>query len=102
MKYNFMEGEEDMDNRNYPFYEVKRITSLRQLVDFRAEESRDAVVFAYEEKGTGQVEVTYRQFQEQTQALGTAFLALGMKDMHAAILGENSYYWLLAFFFFFL
>lgn len=87
-----------MDNRNYPFYEVKRITSLRQLVDFRAEESRDAVVFAYEEKGTGQVEVTYRQFQEQTQALGTAFLALGMKDMHAAILGENSYYWLLAFF----
>ena len=88
----------DMDNRNYPFYNVKRITSLKQLVDFRAEESGNTAAFAYEEKGSGRVEITYRQFQEQTQALGTALLDLGMKDMHAAILGENSYYWLLAFF----
>lgn len=87
-----------MDNRNYPFYDVKRITSLRQLVDFRAEESGDITAFAYEQKESGKVEVTYRQFQEQTEALGTAFFDLGIKDMHVAILGENSYHWLLAFF----
>lgn len=87
-----------MNNRNYPFYDVKRITSLRQLVDFRAEESGDKVAFAYGQKEGGKAEVTYRQFQEQTQALGTAFFDLGIQDTHAAILGENSYHWLLAFF----
>ncbi len=87
-----------MGNRDYPFYDVKRITNLRQLVEFRAEESGERVVFAFERENQGRTEITYGQFGEHTQALGTALLSMGIRDMRVAILGENSYEWLLAFF----
>lgn len=87
-----------MKNQDYPFYDVKRITNLRQLIDFRAEESKDTAVFAFEKGNVGRVEVTYGQFKVQTEALGTTLLRMGIRDARVAILGENSYEWLLAFF----
>ncbi len=87
-----------MKNQDYPFYDVKRVTSLRQLVEYRAEMSEDTAVFAYENANIGKVSVSYGQFREQTEALGTALADLGIRDARIGILGENSYEWLLAFF----
>lgn len=87
-----------MKKKSYPLYDVKRITNLRQLIDFRAAESADTVVFAWAKGKQAQKEITYSQLKEQTEALGTAFFELGIKNSRVAILGENSYSWLLAFF----
>lgn len=85
-------------NQDYPLYDVKRITSLRELVEFCAEQSKETVVFAFEDEKKERAEITYRQLKEQTEALGTVLLDSGIRNMKAAILGENSYHWLLAFF----
>ena len=85
-------------NQDYPLYDVKRITSLRKLIEFRAEQSKETVVFAFENEKKERVEITYGQMKEQTEALGAVILDLGIRNAKAAILGENSYHWLLAFF----
>ena len=87
-----------MKKQSYPLYDVKRITNLRQLIDLRAEESKDIVAFAYEKGKNRTVKITYDLLKEQTEALGTAWFDMGIKNTRVAILGENSYNWLLTFF----
>lgn len=87
-----------MGQKNYPFYEVRRITTLRELVEFRAEETGNEVVFRYQEERALQ-EVTYAQFRTETEAVGEALYGKGYcGGVKMGILGENSYGWLLAFF----
>lgn len=87
-----------MKNKNYPLNNVKRITSIRELIDFRAAETHDNIVFKYKIGKTGLKTVTYSELKHQTEALGTELFHRGYKNIKAAILGENSYNWLLTFF----
>lgn len=87
-----------MKQTNYPLYDVKRITNLRALIDFRALESADTVVFGWTKGKQTNKEITYSQLKVQTEALGTAFFELEIRNSRVAILGENSYNWLLTFF----
>lgn len=87
-----------MKQTNYPLYDVKRITNLRELIDFRALESADTVVFGWTKGKQTNKEITYSQLKVQTEALGTAFFELEIRNSRVAILGENSYNWLLTFF----
>lgn len=84
-------------NENYPLYEVERITNLRQLVDMRAEHSVKESAFVFERNG-GQVQISYRRFRQETEKLGTFLCSLGFANAKIAVLGENSYEWILAFF----
>lgn len=88
-----------MQNRNYPLNEVERITSLRQLIDFRAEESGESPAFVYMKEGRKEeIQVTYSQLKEQVEQLGTFLFSRGYQRKKIAILGENSYEWILSFF----
>lgn len=87
-----------MKNKAYPLYDVKRITNLRQLIEFRAEETPSATAFAYAGPKGSTVQVTYSEWKKQTEAFGTALFDMGIKDCHVAILGENSFPWILSFF----
>jgi len=50
--------------------------------------------FRYREQPDGEViKRTYREVGEDTDALGTALLGLGLADENIAIIGENSYRW---------
>ena len=87
-----------MGQKNYPFYKVRRITTLQELVGFRAEETGSEVVFRYKEEGELR-EVTYAQLRIETEAVGAVLYGKGYHDgIKMGILGENSYEWLLAFF----
>lgn len=85
-------------NRDYPFYDVERTITLRQLVEYRAEGSEDTAAFTYENPKVGKVSVSYGQFRKQTEAFGMALYDLGIRDARTGIFGGNSYEWLLAFF----
>lgn len=87
-----------MKNKSYPLYDVKRITNIRQLIDFRAAETGNMVVFAWAKGKQKRTEITYLQLKAQTEALGTAFFDMNIRNARVAILGENSYNWLIAFF----
>lgn len=43
-------------------------------------------------------ERNYLQFQTDAENFGAAFLSHGYQGCHIAIIGENSYYWLVAYF----
>ena len=47
--------------------------------------------------GEGQFKyITFKEFKDQIDALGTAFVEMGLKGKHVAVIGENSYEWCLA------
>ena len=86
-----------MKNENYPLYEIEPINNLKELVDLTATKYGDKPAFTFErDKET--VSISYRQFKSDVEALGTALLDLGIQDSKVAVIGENSYEWILTYF----
>jgi len=76
--------------------EVKKVTSVKEMLDLAAKEDGDKIAFEYkDEKEKGKIiKVTYNEFKKETESLGTALANIGMHDKHIAMIGENSYKWL--------
>lgn len=88
-----------MQKKNYPLNQVKNISNLRQLIDFRAEESGKKPAFIYWNKGREEkIQVTYEELKAQIEQLETYLLSKNFSKQKIAILGENSYEWILSFF----
>ena len=86
-----------MKNKNYPLNQVEQISNLKELVNLTAEKYSDNPAFTFaREKET--VTVSYRQFKSDVEALGTALFDLGIQDKKVALIGENSYEWILTYF----
>lgn len=86
-----------MINRNYPLYHVPQISSLRELIEMQAENNPNQDVFRFR-RGKEICSITYSELKVQTECLGTELLNRGYADKKIAIIGENSYEWLLGFF----
>ncbi len=82
--------------KNYPLYEVRKVENLRQLFDDTTERFAERTAFVYREKGT-EKSVTYKEFARQVNSVGTALCKMDLKKAHIAIIGENSYSWVLAY-----
>ncbi len=82
--------------KNYPLYEVRKVTDLRQILDESARLFADKDAFLYREKGK-EMSVTYKEFKRQVDSLGTALCKMDLKKAHIAIIGENSYGWALSY-----
>jgi len=74
--------------------EVRTISSIKEMLKLAVEEDGDKLAFKYKGKDDRIVQVTYKQFEEDTKELGTALATVGMHDKHVAMIGENSYKWL--------
>lgn len=83
--------------KNYNLYQHTRVYSLKELTDFCASEYETKTAFSYE-KGKEIVSVTFAQFRTDILSFGTYLHHNGYRDCHIAILGENSYLWLLSYF----
>ena len=92
--------------KNYPYYPVDEITSLRHLVSNAAMKWGEEEAYAWFE-GELVTSRTFNQFQQDINSLGTAlyhlgFLpVLGKKEIlppRIAIIGENSYDWIVSYF----
>ena len=86
-----------MKNENYPLYDVPQLNNLKELVNYCAEIYGNKPAFVYEQGGA-EVTISYRRFKTDVDALGTAFFDMGIKSMKVALIGENSYEWLLTYF----
>lgn len=82
---------------NYPLYEHPELRNLRELIDWNAERHPGDTAFRYRE-GAQIVSITYTKFKEDVNALSTFFLSQGTHGARMAIVGENSYTWILAYF----
>lgn len=80
--------------KNIPLYEIRKIKSIKELLDTSADLYNDRTAFLTKQKDTeNYIPVTYRQYKKDVDALGTALHDLGLKGGRVAIISENRYEW---------
>ncbi len=84
-------------NKMYPYNKVPYVNDLKEMVDFCAETYGDKTAFWYA-KGKQDVKHSFKDIQADINALGTYLHSIGLKNTHIALLGENSYEWIVAYF----
>ncbi|MBQ2938586.1 MAG: AMP-binding protein [Clostridia bacterium] len=75
-------------------HEFEKLTDLKDMLNKTVEKfgDRPAYVFKTEEVGKFK-EITYKEFKNDIDGLGTALINLGLKDKRIAVIGENRYEW---------
>jgi long-chain acyl-CoA synthetase len=84
-------------NRPYPLYDsLKDISDLKELVTRQASEIPEKTAFVYP-CATGEMKKSFQDLADDVSAIGTFMYDKKMKDKHIAIIGENSYEWLVTY-----
>ena len=79
------------------YYQVPRFETLRDLIRYSVEHYGDTPAYRYHEKPGGpDVVRTYREFSQAIDEIGTGLLAMGFKDQHLVVVGDNCYEWAVA------
>ncbi|HEY8500389.1 MAG TPA: AMP-binding protein [Clostridia bacterium] len=86
-----------MAKKAHEYFKVRKITSLKDMVKQSTELFPDCSAFTLKDKDGNFYHITFRQFQDQINALGTAFIDLGLKNAMVAVLSENRYEWCLTY-----
>lgn len=76
---------------------VKKANNFRELVDMCVEREPDGIAFEWI-SGKDIVKRTYSHFRKDINALGTYFYYNGLKNAKIAVIGENSYNWILTYY----
>lgn len=86
-----------MKNKPYDLYELPLIRDLKDMILQKKEQMPDAIAFAYS-KGRNQIiKKTYNEFYDEVNAMGTWLYKQDLYGKHIAVIGENSYEWLVCF-----
>ncbi|MGN0404093.1 MAG: AMP-dependent synthetase/ligase [Bariatricus sp.] len=83
--------------KNEQVNEFHRHRTLKELLIFGAQTYPDDPAFLYKEKKE-EIVVSYRQFKNDVDGLGTWFYQNGYKNCKIAVFGENSYPWIVTYF----
>ena len=86
-----------MRNRPYPLYSLPEITDLKDMLQQRCEKSASSPAFTFSGKKDTVITKSTSDFITDINALGTFLLSKGHKGDHIAVIGENSYEWLVSF-----
>lgn len=85
-----------------PFREATLHKNFREMLDYCAKEYKDITAFILKHKmGKDQVKyeyITFEAFRNQVRAVGTAMLQNGLRGKTIAVVGNNSYNWLVSYF----
>ena len=74
----------------------ERLESIRDIINNSNNKYKDAIAIQ-EKKNKKIVSYTYEQLRNDVYALGTKLIDMGLKDKHIAIVGENSYNWIVSY-----
>lgn len=86
-----------MKNKIYPYYDAPELKNLQDLVRYCAETYGEKTAFHFLTKKT-EIKKSYKTFYEDVAALCNYFVENGYNRTHIALLGENSYQWLVSYF----
>ncbi len=81
----------------FPKPQADKFASIRDILDYAAETYGDSVLYRYFVKGSELGEITYREFREQVNRIGTALAARGLRTATVAILAESRPEWMATF-----
>ncbi len=83
--------------KNYPLYNHPQINTLKELLLFCTENYKSKTAFSYTKKKE-LISVSYEDFKSDADCFGTYLFSKSFKNCHIAVLGENSYNWILTHF----
>lgn len=86
-----------MKNKKYPYYPAPDLKNLQELVAYCADNYGDKTAFHYLSKKE-EIKRSYKDFFEDVAAFSRFLINKGYKRTHIALLGENSYEWLVSYF----
>ena len=90
-----------MNNKKYDgvYYEGPYVETLKEVIENTVAEYPDRAAYMYKDVHKDPFQsITYKEFDVQRRALGTALLGMGLKDSKIAVTGENSHRWALSYF----
>ena len=73
--------------KNYEYYKVKKVDSIKQLLEFAVSDAGNKIAFKYKEDKQVK-EVTYNEFKDDVYSLGTALSSINMTSAHIAVIGK--------------
>lgn len=74
--------------------------NVKEIIKYSTENYSDCTAFTIKNKKEKEVEyqkITYKEFNEDINGLGTALLKLGLEGKRVAIIGKNRYEWILSY-----
>ena len=74
-------------------YKVREISDLKDMLNQSAVLYKDNAAFKIKDENENISSITYSAFKNDVDSLGTALIALGLKDKFIAIHSENRYEW---------
>ncbi len=84
--------------KNIPLYDVKKIDDIKDMLNQSASLHANKTAFLIKRKGNENYEpITYSQFKNDVDALGTMLVRMGLKGKRIAVIGESRYEWVLTY-----
>ena len=83
-------------SKNYPYYEHEYINNYKEMLELRLRETPDDPAFSFK-AGDMVIRKTYRDLYNETNLLANYFNSKYGVNKHIAIMGENSYNWIVMF-----
>ncbi|NTV89995.1 MAG: AMP-binding protein [Clostridiales bacterium] len=80
-----------------PIFPVRTISDLKDMLEQSCRLFGDRNAFWLKGTDGNYSGITYKQFKNDVDALGTALINLGLKDSFIAVIGENRYEWCMSY-----
>jgi len=77
---------------------VPELNTLKEMIRFVADRYEDETAFVIPRKGGAEDEKSFRILSNDIDALGTVLFKRGLHDCRIAVLGGNSYEWIISYF----
>lgn len=90
-----------MNKKKYEnqLYDVNYVETLKELVDASAQKFPDRAAYMYKDDHKEPFKsMTYAEFKEEQDSIGTALVARGFKGSKIAVIGDNSHRWALSYY----
>jgi AMP-dependent synthetase/ligase len=84
-------------NKPYAYYEHKKLNNFKELLTLNLENKKDEVAFIFNNAKKEEIKKTYNDFYNDVTLMSN-YLSNNYKNKHIALIGENSYNYLVLFF----
>ncbi len=90
-----------MNNKKYSnvYYPVRKVSDLKDMISGSADLYKDTAAFLQKDRPGGTfMPVSYKEFKDKMDALGTRLLDMGLAGKKVAVVGESCWQWILTYF----